>query len=205
MAEDGEKLAPAVEGAGAGGEEEQEVVESVKLFVGQVPKHMTEAELAAMFQEVALVDEVTVIKDKATKASRGADPCARIWFLPPPFRFCARCRRRGFFPLLPRAKTFRTVPRFCGSPSSVLCGGFFRPQCRRRRRRPRRNRRVSGGGRIWTGLSFFYHARGRSRVEFYEYRGFELEFEFSWQICSNAAANFATLALCFSKVQFCPY
>jgi CUG-BP- and ETR3-like factor len=68
MAENGEKPAPAAEGGG----EEQEAVESVKLFVGQVPKHMTEPELAAMFQQVALVDEVTVIKDKATKASRGA-------------------------------------------------------------------------------------------------------------------------------------
>ncbi|XP_072985209.1 RNA-binding protein BRN1 isoform X1 [Typha latifolia] len=45
--------------------------ESVKLFVGQVPKHMTEAQLLAMFKEVALVDEVNIIKDKATKASRG--------------------------------------------------------------------------------------------------------------------------------------
>ncbi|KAK9084093.1 hypothetical protein Scep_030564 [Stephania cephalantha] len=45
--------------------------ESVKLFVGQVPKHMTEAELLDMFEEFALVDEVNIIKDKSTKASRG--------------------------------------------------------------------------------------------------------------------------------------
>ncbi|KAL1542683.1 condensin subunit [Salvia divinorum] len=45
--------------------------ESVKLFVGQVPKHMTESELLAMFQEFAVVDEVNIIKDKATRASRG--------------------------------------------------------------------------------------------------------------------------------------
>ncbi|KAJ6821936.1 RNA-binding protein BRN1-like [Iris pallida] len=44
---------------------------SVKLFVGQVPKAMTEAQLLAMFKEFALVDEVSVIRDKATKASRG--------------------------------------------------------------------------------------------------------------------------------------
>ncbi|XP_052140981.1 RNA-binding protein BRN1-like [Oryza glaberrima] len=82
MAEEGDKATAAAEagggaaataaaggggGGGGGGAEE----ESVKLFVGQVPKHMTEAELLAMFQEVAIVDEVTVIKDKATKASRG--------------------------------------------------------------------------------------------------------------------------------------
>jgi len=45
--------------------------ESVKLFVGQVPKHMTEAQLLALFKEFALVDEVNIIKDKVTKASRG--------------------------------------------------------------------------------------------------------------------------------------
>jgi CUG-BP- and ETR3-like factor len=92
MAEDGEKAAAASAGTGAegqggggggaaaaaagkgggGGEEER----SVKLFVGQVPKHMTEPELLAMFREVAAVDEVTVIKDKVTKVSRGTDPCA---------------------------------------------------------------------------------------------------------------------------------
>ncbi|XP_034691690.1 RNA-binding protein BRN1 isoform X2 [Vitis riparia] len=45
--------------------------DSVKLFVGQVPKNMTEAQLLAMFKEFALVDEVNIIKDKATRASRG--------------------------------------------------------------------------------------------------------------------------------------
>ncbi|PPS11883.1 hypothetical protein GOBAR_AA08756 [Gossypium barbadense] len=45
--------------------------ESVKLFVGQVPKHMTEAQVLAIFEEFALVDEVNIIKDKATRASRG--------------------------------------------------------------------------------------------------------------------------------------
>ncbi|KAK6120102.1 hypothetical protein DH2020_046138 [Rehmannia glutinosa] len=45
--------------------------ESVKLFVGQVPKHMTESQLLAMFRELAVVDEVNIIKDKATRASRG--------------------------------------------------------------------------------------------------------------------------------------
>ncbi|KAK4779813.1 hypothetical protein SAY87_015919 [Trapa incisa] len=45
--------------------------DSVKLFVGQVPKHMDEAELLALFQEFAIVDEVNVIRDKATRAPRG--------------------------------------------------------------------------------------------------------------------------------------
>ncbi|WVZ67491.1 hypothetical protein U9M48_016560 [Paspalum notatum var. saurae] len=74
MAEDGDTKATASAAAAAaspaaeeGGAEEQ----SVKLFVGQVPKHMTEPDLLALFREVAAVDEVTVIKDKATKVSRG--------------------------------------------------------------------------------------------------------------------------------------
>lgn len=53
-------------------ERSQEEEDSVKLFVGQVPKHMTEAQLLAMFQEFALVDEVNIIRDKATRASRGS-------------------------------------------------------------------------------------------------------------------------------------
>lgn len=48
--------------------------ESVKLFVGQVPKHMTESQLLAMFKEFAAVDEVNIIKDKTTRASRGFSP-----------------------------------------------------------------------------------------------------------------------------------
>ncbi|KAF6176597.1 hypothetical protein GIB67_034459 [Kingdonia uniflora] len=45
--------------------------ESVKLFVGQVPKHMNEAELLSLFKEFALIDQVNIIKDKATRVSRG--------------------------------------------------------------------------------------------------------------------------------------
>lgn len=52
--------------------------ESVKLFVGQVPKHMTEAQLIAMFNEFALIEEVNIIKDKTTRTSRGL-----LWFFFP--------------------------------------------------------------------------------------------------------------------------
>eukprot|EP00252_Welwitschia_mirabilis_P008586 TRINITY_DN2053_c0_g1_i4.p1 TRINITY_DN2053_c0_g1~~TRINITY_DN2053_c0_g1_i4.p1 ORF type:complete len:413 (+),score=86.86 TRINITY_DN2053_c0_g1_i4:257-1495(+) len=45
--------------------------DAVKLFVGQVPKHMTESELISVFQEICKIDEVNIIKDKATKNSRG--------------------------------------------------------------------------------------------------------------------------------------
>ncbi|CAL9748589.1 unnamed protein product [Musa acuminata subsp. burmannicoides] len=58
-------------GEGGGGGTVERGEERVKLFVGQVPKNMTEDELLALFKEVALVAEVSVIKDKVTKASRG--------------------------------------------------------------------------------------------------------------------------------------
>uniref|UniRef100_A0A0E0AKB8 RRM domain-containing protein n=1 Tax=Oryza glumipatula TaxID=40148 RepID=A0A0E0AKB8_9ORYZ len=40
-----------------------------------VPKHKTKTELLTTFQEVAIVDEVTIIEDKA---SCGADPYIQI-------------------------------------------------------------------------------------------------------------------------------
>ncbi|CAL0311066.1 unnamed protein product [Lupinus luteus] len=52
-------------------EDDKSNEESVKLFVGQVPKHMTEDELVTMFKQFALVEQVNIIKDKATRASRG--------------------------------------------------------------------------------------------------------------------------------------
>ncbi|CAM8991348.1 unnamed protein product [Rhodiola kirilowii] len=52
-------------------ETEEEATESVKLFVGQVPKHMTESQLLSLFSDFALVDQVNIIRDKATRASRG--------------------------------------------------------------------------------------------------------------------------------------
>ncbi|CAN4098216.1 unnamed protein product [Withania somnifera] len=45
--------------------------ESVKLFVGQLPKQMTEEQLMEMFEEFAVIDQVNIIKDKTTRASRG--------------------------------------------------------------------------------------------------------------------------------------
>ncbi|XP_041993236.1 RNA-binding protein BRN1-like isoform X2 [Salvia splendens] len=45
--------------------------ESVKLFVGQVPKQMSEVQLLQALRDFALVDEVKLIRDKETRASRG--------------------------------------------------------------------------------------------------------------------------------------
>ncbi|KAH0470805.1 hypothetical protein IEQ34_000528 [Dendrobium chrysotoxum] len=69
---EGKSVATAASGGAVEGREENGGGgESVKLFVGQVPKNMTEEQLLAMFKEVALIEEVNIIKDKVTKASRG--------------------------------------------------------------------------------------------------------------------------------------
>lgn len=46
-------------------------VDSVKLFVGQLPKQMSEQQLAEVFSEAGTVYEINIIKDKLTKQSRG--------------------------------------------------------------------------------------------------------------------------------------
>ncbi|KAK1599904.1 hypothetical protein QYE76_017622 [Lolium multiflorum] len=63
-----------------GGREES----AIKLFIGQVTKFMTEAEQAAMFRDVAIVNEVTVIRDIATKISRYTTTRAAGFSFPPP-------------------------------------------------------------------------------------------------------------------------
>lgn len=46
-------------------------VDSVKLFVGQLPKQMSEQQLVEVFSEAGTVHEINIIKDKLTKQSRG--------------------------------------------------------------------------------------------------------------------------------------
>lgn len=46
-------------------------VDSVKLFVGQLPKQMSEQQLVEIFSEAGTVNEINIIKDKLTKLSRG--------------------------------------------------------------------------------------------------------------------------------------
>ena len=50
---------------------ENRAVDSVKLFVGQLPKQMNEQQLAEVFSEAGTVHEINIIKDKLTKQSRG--------------------------------------------------------------------------------------------------------------------------------------
>lgn len=72
--------------------ENNEEEESVKLFVGQIPKHMSESQLLALFQEFAVVDEVNIIKDKITRASRGF-----FFYLSHPLFFFLSSNFRDFF------------------------------------------------------------------------------------------------------------
>ena len=50
---------------------ENRAVDSVKLFVGQLPKQMNEQQLVEVFSEAGTVYEINIIKDKLTKQSRG--------------------------------------------------------------------------------------------------------------------------------------
>jgi len=46
-------------------------LDTVKLFVGQLPKQLSEQQLASVFSEAGTVYEINIIKDKLTKQSRG--------------------------------------------------------------------------------------------------------------------------------------
>jgi hypothetical protein len=72
---------------------------------GDVPKHVTEANLLPLFCEVATVDEVTIIKDKATKVSRGADlPGPRSGSPPSLPHACSRSVRRNVVTFTARSR-----------------------------------------------------------------------------------------------------
>ena len=45
--------------------------DSIKLFVGQVPKNMSERDLLAIFKECGEVYELAVLRDKETSRHRG--------------------------------------------------------------------------------------------------------------------------------------
>lgn len=52
-------------------EQEQPDSDTIKMFVGQVPRSMDENDLRRMFEEYGRVHSINVLRDKATGASKG--------------------------------------------------------------------------------------------------------------------------------------
>lgn len=48
--------------------------DSIKMFVGQIPKHMNETDLRELFEKYGRVYQINVLRDKATKQSKGTWP-----------------------------------------------------------------------------------------------------------------------------------
>jgi RNA recognition motif-containing protein len=46
-------------------------LDTIKMFVGQIPRHWNEAECRELFEEFGPVFQLNVLRDKATQASRG--------------------------------------------------------------------------------------------------------------------------------------
>lgn len=52
---------------------EQPDPDFIKMFVGQIPRSMDEAELTKMFSEYGRVYNINVLRDKVTGQSKGKD------------------------------------------------------------------------------------------------------------------------------------
>nr|CAH7732962.1 unnamed protein product [Callosobruchus chinensis] len=66
-------------------QQEQPDSDTIKMFVGQVPRSMDENDLRRMFEEYGRVHSINVLRDKATGASKGK-------FLPNNFKYFWTCR-----------------------------------------------------------------------------------------------------------------
>ena len=57
-------------GGGGGGQKEPDA-DSIKMFVGQVPRSMDENDLRKMFEDFGPVFQINVLRDKVTGQSKG--------------------------------------------------------------------------------------------------------------------------------------
>src|SRR5690242_15436312 len=55
--------------------------DAIKMFVGQVPRNMDEAELKKLFEEFGPVYQLNVLRDKATGQSKGKMSYLEVSFL----------------------------------------------------------------------------------------------------------------------------
>jgi len=57
--------------------------DTIKMFVGQVPKHMNETDLRELFEQFGRVYQINVLRDKVTKQSKGNVHIIPIYALNP--------------------------------------------------------------------------------------------------------------------------
>ena len=57
---------------------EQPDADAIKMFVGQVPRHMNENDIRGMFEEFGPIHQINVLRDKITGHSKGQSGSA-VW------------------------------------------------------------------------------------------------------------------------------
>ena len=67
------RTAPSDGSAAVGGRlsRDQPDADAIKMFVGQVPRHMNESDIRGMFEEFGPVHQINVLRDKVTGHSKG--------------------------------------------------------------------------------------------------------------------------------------
>ena len=53
--------------------------DAIKMFVGQMPRHMDENDIRAMFEEFGPVHQINVLRDKITGQSKGQSRSRASW------------------------------------------------------------------------------------------------------------------------------
>lgn len=62
-------------------DQDQPDADFIKMFVGQVPRSMDEAQLREMFEEYGRVHAINVLRDKSTGISKGKQSFQKVFLL----------------------------------------------------------------------------------------------------------------------------